>query len=131
MIVTGDAVARFVSDRLGFGLCPPYTAIGIESGGEILGGVLFNCFEGADVHVSIAGTGWTPGFMRAVGHYVFSQLDCERMTAITEQPAVIAIAKRMGGEVEGNMRNHFGYGRDATVIGILRGDWKYGNFARE
>jgi RimJ/RimL family protein N-acetyltransferase len=131
LIAVGEEVARFVSDSLGFGLCPPYAAMGIERDGKIIGGVLFNHFEGADVHVSIAGTGWTPGFMRAVGHYVFSQLDCERMTAITEQPAVVKIAKRMGGEVEGKMRNHFGAGRDGTVIGILRADFKYGSFARQ
>jgi RimJ/RimL family protein N-acetyltransferase len=131
LIVVGEKPAKFVSDRIGFGLCPPYSAMGIERKGEIVAAVLFNNFEGADVHVSIAGQGWTPGFMRAVGHYAFNQLDCERMTAITEQPAICKIAKRMGGEVEGRLRNHFGLGRDGIIIGILRADYRFGKFARE
>lgn len=130
MIVVGQQVAEFVSDRLGFGLCPPYAAMGIERDGEIIAGVLFNHFEGADVHVTIAGQGWTPGFMRAVGHYVFNALDCERMTAVTEQPSIVKIAKRMGGDVEGRLRNHFGRDRDGLLIGILRDSYRFGSFAR-
>lgn len=125
MIVTGEPVARFVSESLGFGLCPPYTAMGIERGGEIAGGVLFNHFEGADVHVSLAGEGWTPAFLRAVGTYVFDQLGCERMTAVTACEAVAGLAQRLGGQVEGRLRSHFGPGKDAIVAGILRDEWKY------
>src|SRR3546814_1712078 len=73
-LIEGEAVARFVSDRLGFAVCPPYTTLGIEREGEIVGGVIFNCFEGASVHVTLAGTGWTRGFLRAVGGYVYQHL---------------------------------------------------------
>src|SRR3546814_7683930 len=38
-------IARFVSDRLGFAVCPPYTTLGIEREGEIVGGVIFNRSE--------------------------------------------------------------------------------------
>ncbi len=125
MIVSDDRVARFVSDAIGFGLCPPFTAMGIERGGAIIGGVVFNCFEGASIHVTAAGKGWSRCFLRAVGDYVFGQLGCERMTITTEQPAVAALAKRLGGEAEGRLRNHFGPGRDASIVGILRADWRY------
>lgn len=125
MIVANERVARFVSERLSMGLCPPYTTMGIERDGEIAGGVIFNCFEGANVHITVAGVGWTRGFLQAVGGYVFGQLGCERMTATTEQPAVVALACRLGGKVEGVMRNHFGPNRNATIVGILRDDWKY------
>lgn len=123
MIVTVEEVARFVSRALGFGLYPPYTAMGIERDGRIVAGVLFNCFEGADVHVTIAGTGWTPGFVRAVGAYVYDQMGCERMTCTTEQAEVVDYALRLGGQVEGRLRNHFGKGRDGIVIGILRDEF--------
>ena len=125
MIVTGERVAQFVANRLGFGLCPPYTAMGLERDGKIICGVLFNCFEGADTHVTIAGSGWTPGFVRAVGEYVFHQLACSRMTAITELPEIIRYVERMGGLVEGRLRNHFGPGRDGIICGILREEWPY------
>lgn len=126
MIIAGEPVARFVSERLGFGLCPPYVAMGIERDGEIVAGALFNHFEGHDVHVTIAGSGWTTGFVEAVGNYVFHQLQCARMTAVTRDPKVIGYARRLGGEVEGRMRDHFGPGQDGIVLGILRRDWPYG-----
>lgn len=127
MIATDERVARFLSERLGVALCPPYSLMGIERNGEIVAGVLFNQFEGANVHVSIAGTGWTRGFIEAVGRYVYEQLGCLRMTITTEQPAVIDYAARLGGVIEGKMRDHFGEGRDAWIIGILRKEWKFGS----
>lgn len=125
MIVSGEPVARFVSRRLGFGLCPPYTAAGIEKDGAIICGVLFNQFEGADVHFTAAGTGWTRAFLREVGRYVFDQLGCERATATTEQRSVVELAQRLGGKIEGRMRNHFGPGRDGIIVGILRHEYRY------
>lgn len=125
MIVSDERVVRFVSKVLGVGFVPPYTAMGVERDGQIVGGVLFNVFEGADVHVSAAGAGWTRGFLRAVGDYVYGTLACERMTLTTEQPAVAALALRLGGQVEGQLRSHFGPGRDAILIGVLRDDWRY------
>lgn len=125
MIATDERVARFLSERLGTALCPPYSLMGIERDGEIVAGVLFNQFEGANVHVSIAGSGWGRDFIKAVGRYVYDQLGCLRMTITTEQPAVIDYAVRLGGEVEGLMRDHFGEGRDAWIIGILRKDWRF------
>ncbi|UIJ43795.1 GNAT family N-acetyltransferase [Sphingomonas cannabina] len=125
MIVEGEEVARFVSERLGFGLCPPYAALGVVRDGEIAGGVVFNHFEGADVHVSVAGCGWTRAFLRAVGTYVYDKLGCERMTAITADEVVATFAERLGGQYEGRLRSHFGPGKDAFVMGILRDEWKY------
>lgn len=126
MIVIGEAVARFVSEKTGVAFCPPYAAMGYEREGQIIGGAVFNCFEGHDVHVSVAGAGWVPGFVEAVGNYVFHQLQCGRMTAITRDPRVVDYAKRLGGKVEGCLRSHFGPGQDAILIGILRNDWKFG-----
>lgn len=128
MIVTGQPVAEFVSRSIGAALCPPYTCMGLVTGNALTAGAVFNQFEGFDVHVTIAGRGWTRSFIEAVGAYVFGQLGCLRMTATTEQEAVIRYAKRLGGQVEGVMRNHFGPGRHGTIIGVLREDWKFGRF---
>lgn len=99
--------------------------MGIEKDGEIIGGVIFNCYEGAAVHASVAGSGWTRAFLRAVGTYVFDQLGCERITAITSDPVTATFAERLGGQYEGTMRNHFGPGRDGIVSGILREEYRY------
>ena len=127
MIVADDRVARFVSDRLGFTLCPPFTTMGIERDGEIIGGVLFNQFEGADVHFTAAGEGWTRGFYQAVGEYVFRTLGCERMTATTASEQVAKLAEKLGGKREGVLRSHFGPGNDAIIVGILRDEYLYLN----
>jgi len=126
VIVSGEPVAKFVSDRLGFGLCPPYTAIGVERDGQIVGGVLLNHFEGLDVHVTVAGTGWTRGFLRDLGGYVFGALGCLRATIVTERQEVIDLAQRLGGEVEGKLRDHFGRNRDGIIVGVLAEDYKFG-----
>lgn len=124
-IVDDERVAAFVSEKLDTHFLPPYTTIGIESDGEIIAGALFNCFEGYDVHMSVAGHGWTKGFLADVGHYVFDVLKCERLTALTEQPKVVQLAERLGGQVEGMLRNHFGPGRNAFIVGFLRDEWKW------
>jgi RimJ/RimL family protein N-acetyltransferase len=126
VIVTDDRVSRFISEKLDKSFVPPFTVMGLEKDGEIVVAALFNVFEGTDVHVSIAGHGWTRGFCREVGNYVFGQLGCERMTALTEHPEVVAFAERLGGQVEGLLRNHFGKGRDAYVVGILKEEYRLG-----
>jgi RimJ/RimL family protein N-acetyltransferase len=124
-VVADDRVARFVESVTETNIIPPYTTLGIERDGQIVGGAVFNHFTGPDIHVSIAGHGWTKGFIADVGAYVFDQLGCLRITAITEQASVVKFAQRLGGEVEGLMRDHFGRGRDAFVVGILRADWRF------
>lgn len=122
MIVDGEPVARWVSERLGFALCPPYYAVGEEVDGEIAAAILLSNFEQHDVQITAAGGRWSRRLLRALHEYVFGQLGVLRATFLTEQPKVVGYAKRLGGEVEGLMRNHYGKGRHATVIGLLRED---------
>lgn len=125
MIVTDDRVPVFVAQKCGIRVVPPYEAVGIERGGVIVAGVVFNHFTGADVHVTAAGHGWSKGFLADVGHYVFGQLNCERMTFVTEQPSVVRLAERLGGQVEGLMRNHFGKNHPGYVVGVLKDEYRW------
>lgn len=125
MIVSDERVAAFVSEQLGHAFCPPYTTLGIERDGRIVGGVIFHCFEGAAVHVTVAGSGWTKGFMQAVGQYAFQQLRCERITVTTEFNDVATYAERLGGKREGLLRSQFGHGRDAIIVGILKAEYRF------
>jgi RimJ/RimL family protein N-acetyltransferase len=125
-IVDDERVVRFIARECGVAFCPPFYAIGTERDGEVINGVLFNHFENSDVHVSVAGHGWTRGFLRAVGRYVFEGLGCERMTAITRCEDVAGFARRLGGQVEGVLRNHFGAGHDGIMLGILREEYRFG-----
>lgn len=99
--------------------------MGTEIGGEIVNGVVFNDFTGADIHATVAGKRWSRGFLGEIGHYIFGQLGCLRITITTEQPIVVQLAERLGGKVEGLLRNQFGQGRDGFIVGILRDDWRY------
>jgi hypothetical protein len=42
----GERVARFVGERCGSIIYPPFTAMGIERSGQITAGVVFNCYTG-------------------------------------------------------------------------------------
>lgn len=125
IIVTDERVAAFVGERVGAPIIPPFTAAGIEREGAIIAGVVFNGWTGPDVDVTVAGRGFTKGFLAEVGKYVFGQLGCLRMTIITEQPKIVRIAERLGGQVEGLLRSHFGAGRDGFIVGILRDDYRF------
>lgn len=125
--MTDIRVVQFVERVIGTTFIPPYTAMGVEIDGEITGGVVFNMFEGVDCHMSVAcdKRPWAKGFLADMGDYLFSQLRLERVTVITEQERVVSIARRLGGQVEGVLRSHFGAGRDATIVGILRDEWRF------
>jgi hypothetical protein len=124
-IIVDERVARFVGERCGTIIYPPFTCMGVEREGKVIAGVVFNCFTGNDVAVTVAGERFTRGFIAAIGRYVFTQMGCLRMSITTEQPKVIEIATRLGAQVEGIKRDHFGNGRNGTILGLLRQDWKY------
>ncbi len=118
-------IVQLVSRMTGKVYSPPFTTVGIEKDGEIIGGVLFNCYEGEDIHVSIAGKGWTKGFLAEIGNYCFNQLGCYRITSVTEDPKVVRIGERLGGKIEGCLRGHFGEGRDGFIVGITRDEYRF------
>ena len=124
-IVWDSRVAEFVGGEIGVVFSPPLTCIGIQRDGEIIAGAVLNSYEGQDIHLSAAGHGWNRGFLVEVGHYVYSVLGCERMTIITEKTEVVRLAERLGGEIEGCLRNHFGPDRPAFVVGILKHEYRF------
>lgn len=125
MIVAGPKVAGYVAGKVGAPIVEPFTTLGIERGGEIVAGIVFNVWTGPDAQLTIAAEpgALTRAFLRRVGTYLTEELGCIRATIETEQRHVAAIALRMGGKVEGVKRDLFGEGRDGTVIGILKRDW--------
>lgn len=125
MIVTDDRVAAFVGASVDSIIYPPFTCMGIDRGGEIIAGAVFNCFTGHDVEVTVAGRGWTRAFFKSVGAYVYDQLSCGRIQVTTEHESVARIAERMGGRREGILRDKYGKGRDGIVIGVLEQEYRF------
>jgi hypothetical protein len=64
---------RFVGERCGTIIYPPFTAMGIERDGEITAGVVFNCYTGNDIAVTVAGGPFNRGSSRQLGKYVFER----------------------------------------------------------
>ena len=122
--VRGQGVADFVYNIFGRKPTPPYVAIGTEIDGVIVNGVIINVWTGFDAHVTIGGKKWTKGLLAVIHHYAYQSLGCIRLTVITEQTSVVRYAERLGGEVEGLLRNQFGPGRDGILVGILKEDWE-------
>lgn len=126
MIMTGHQVGEWIAAKVGKPAIPPYEAIGYARDGSIIGGALFNHYTGDDVHVTVAGEprAWSRPFLRELAAYAFGQLKCARVTIITEKPEVLDLALRLGGQVEGRIRDKFGPGRNAALVGILASDWR-------
>lgn len=122
--VRGQKVVDFVYAAFNRRPTPPYVGIGTEIDGEIVNGVVLNIWTGNDAHVTIAGTKWTKGLLAVIHHYAYQSLGCVRLTVITEQTSIVRYAERLGGEVEGLLRNQFGPGRDGVLVGILKEDWE-------
>lgn len=125
MIISGESVAEYVGSKVGSAIIPPYQTLGIEHDGKVVAGIVFNCWTGPDVQLTIAAE---PGclsrrFLRRVGLYITKELGCIRATIETEQTHVVEMAQRMGGKIEGVKRDLFGPGRDGTVVGVLKKDW--------
>ncbi|OAZ72435.1 hypothetical protein SRCM100623_00974 [Acetobacter pasteurianus] len=118
-------ISVFVAERLGCLFYPPFEMFGLEENGQIIGGIILNCFEGTDIHATVVGGGWTRKFLRLFGWYLFEHLGVLRFTGITEQPNVIDIMERLGGQREGVLRNHFGAGRNGIVLGVLAEEYRY------
>lgn len=125
LVVSDDRVAHYVSEKISGKIIPPFTTIGFERDGKIIAGVVFNNKAERDIEVTVAGErgAFTHGFLRAVGHYVFTQLDCLRISITTRQRHVGEIAMRLGAQPEGVKRNYYGENDHAMLFGILRDDW--------
>ncbi len=109
----------------------PYTAIGLEAGGELIAGVVFNCYTGSDVNLNFAasrGTLWgRKRWLEPVFSYVFKQLRCTRCTVEVSEhnKASIAVIEDLGFTKEGVKRCAYADGADVWCYGLLRSECKF------
>jgi len=76
-----EVVARWVSQRIGAEIHPPFTAIGFVNDGKLTAGFVFSDYNGSNVEVTAATTRYVKkGELLAVCRYVFIQLGCRRVT---------------------------------------------------
>lgn len=101
---------------------------------DFIGGAVLSNFRagdfGNDCEISCASESpmaFRPHVMRAVFGYVFGQLQCVRLTAITTKRNVRTrrFLEALGFRLEGCVRRAYDGKRDALIYGLLASDCRY------
>jgi hypothetical protein len=81
------SIAGIAGAQLGMTFSPPFMAMAsVNDRNDIVGVVIFNNFDGANIDITAVGKGaWSPGVVKAICQYVFDQLGCARITAKTHR----------------------------------------------
>jgi RimJ/RimL family protein N-acetyltransferase len=128
-----EMIGAFVNVRQNF---PPetswgtYNALGLVSNGTLVAGVIYNCFEGANVNMHIGaveGSKWmTQDFLHAAFDYPFNQLNRRRVSACinSHRKKAISFVENLGFEYEGLSKNFYENG-DLLRYGMLRENCRF------
>jgi len=114
-----DEILDMVEQGLGIELHPPYIPFGMFRDGELIGGVIFNEYNGANIEVTVyAPTGMKRGCIRDVMLYVFKDLKCTRLTARTKKSnaPVKKMLRGLGFVYEGTMLRYYGAGPGDSAL---------------
>lgn len=88
--------------------------IGVERDGELIGGVIYDDYNGSNIWMHVAGTDgirWaTKSFVQAVFRYPFIQLGCKRISGWVEQ----------SNEKARKLDEHLGFKREAILKGAAQ-----------
>lgn len=136
---TNKAFAEWTMDKIGRKAVPPYRTIAAIEDERIVGGVVFNGYNGANVDITIyAPGGLTRRALRDVFSFAFHDLKCTRVTARTRpnQKSLVAGApltgpnglfERLGFVREAVAARYYGNGRanDAIVYRMLRSECRW------
>ncbi|MEN6526405.1 MAG: GNAT family protein, partial [Candidatus Polarisedimenticolia bacterium] len=106
-----------------------YTTIGLERNGELVGGVVFECFTGTNANIHVAGSGsyWmTRVFLFAVFGYAFNQLKLKRLTGYVEAANTRALGfnRKLGFTQEAVLKDAVPSG-DVMIMCMRREDCRF------
>lgn len=112
LVTDSEAVAHWVAARCDVGqFQAPYTAFGwADEAGQILGGAVWNNWNGANVELSLAGRGAvTRQAFRDMAAFAFRQIGARRITMHTKASnlRLIQQAARNGFAIEGYRKAFF------------------------
>ena len=114
IVVDTDRIVAFVREYYGLSRSDGQKGIGLETDGELVGGVVFDDWTIHNIFMHVAskpGVNWlTRDFLRIVYDYPFNQLGCSRVSAWIE---------------DSNIRSkkfceHLGYKKEALLSGAAR-----------
>lgn len=120
------ALAKWAGDRIGVSDFGPCRAIGIIRQQTLAAVAVFSNYRAPNIEISfvVENPRWaTPQAVRAIMRYPFVQLDCKRITAVTEatNQRARAFLCRLGFQLEGVHPDALPSG-DACTYGLLRKD---------
>jgi RimJ/RimL family protein N-acetyltransferase len=107
-----------------------HATLGVVRRGRLLGGVVYYGYRGFDIQIGVAfdGKGWAlPSTLRALCAYPFSELGCERVTAVTSKKNKIArkMLIKAGFRFEGVIRRGLDGANDGCIYGLLKHECKW------
>lgn len=127
MALIGDLprVWRFVHELTGWALASDMKAIGLERGGELVAGALYQNCNGSNIwmHIGILpGAHVTPTFARYVFEYPFDELGVKRITGWIDAENVRSrrLAEHCGFQQEFRVRGAAEAGGDAILYVMRR-----------
>ena len=128
-LVIGQRVADFVSSGIeGEEKYDKYVAFGVEKDGELIGGIVYHSFNGANIFASIHGIGnWlSRDFLWAIFDYPFEQAKVGRITATIENNNEKShnLVKRLGFTHEATLQKA-GRSGDLHIYRMFREDCKW------
>lgn len=118
-------VWRFVHERTGVALASDMKAIGLERGGRIVAGVVYENWTGTNAWMHIAiepGTIVSPVWARYVFAYPFDEVGVERLTAEVagRNRSARRLVKRVGFRMEACLRGAGAMGDDILIYRLTR-----------
>lgn len=122
-------IADFISEQIGYGRkTDNFTAIGLESDGNLVAGVTYSEYNGSNITAGIAGEGnWlTREFLWFMFFYPFIQAGASRITACVETNNLQSqrFVEKLGFELEFSMKRAGRFG-DLLIYRMFREDCKY------
>lgn len=126
LLYADDLVGRWISERMGVDVIPPFTSFGvISANGQLTGAMIFNGLNEGNVEVSLfAPRAITRGVLRVAASYIFGTLGCNRVTARTRASNLRAcrFIEKVGFQREGVLRAYYQDGEDAILYGLTKSD---------
>lgn len=122
-------IEAFVLEKIGHGTkTDNFTAIGLESCGKIVAGVVYRDFNGNNIYAGVAGEGnWlTREFLWFGFYYPFIQAGASRITVCVEANNLRSqrLVEKVGFEFEFSMKRAGKFG-DLLVYRMFREDCRY------
>lgn len=127
-----DRVTKYVAHLVGEDeFLKPCAAIGLEKNGELIAGVVYDCFTGNSVSMHVASDkskNWMiSSYLYFCFAYPFIALKCNRVTGLVQENNIDALNfdLKLGFKQEGRLRAACSDGSDIIVLGMLKDECRF------